>query len=80
MISSQSGIWNSVGRGYYQRDGSVRLRITLDTNIFYDAAEAMEGARDFEAIVSHARESKVELYCTPTTDFADTSASAARLS
>ena len=55
------------------------LSVTLDTNLFYDKAENREGVEAFDAIVSLARNGKVQLWCTPTTDLEDQSGAAIRI-
>ena len=45
------------------------LTVTLDTNLFYDAAHDREGCSDFWKIVDLARRSEIALFYTATTDF-----------
>lgn len=52
------------------------LSVTLDTNLFYDKAENRRGVQWFDTIVSLAKEGKVQLWCTPTTDLEDRSGAA----
>jgi len=52
------------------------LKITLDSNLFYDLAQERRGAAYVKAILDLAREGKVLLFSTPTTDFEDQSGTA----
>lgn len=45
------------------------VTVTLDTNLFYDAAHDREGCSDFWKIVDLARRSEIALFYTATTDF-----------
>ncbi len=54
-------------------------KVTLDTNLFYDKAEEREGAVDFDAIIELAKDGKVRLFSTATTDFEDQSGAATRI-
>jgi hypothetical protein len=45
------------------------LTVTLDTNLFYDAAHDRECCSDFWKIVDLARRSEIALFYTATTDF-----------
>ncbi len=54
-------------------------KVTLDTNLFYDKAEEREGAGDFDAIIELAKDGKVRLFSTATTDFEDQSGAATRI-
>ena len=55
------------------------LSVTLDTNLFYDKVEVREGVEAFDALINLARERKVQLWCTPTTDLEDQSGAAIRI-
>lgn len=52
------------------------LKISLDSNLFYDLAQGRQRAPDVEAILDFAREGKALLFSTPTTDFEDESGTA----
>ena len=45
------------------------MTVTLDTNLFIDMAELRAGAEEVEKVIEWAREGKLRLYYTCTTDF-----------
>lgn len=55
------------------------LKISLDTNIFYDKAEGRAGAEEFERVVTLARSGKIQLFSSATIDFEDQSGAASRI-
>jgi len=57
-------------------EGSAVVKLSLDTNLFYDVTESRAGATDVEALFELSRQRKVMLYSTATTDFEDQSGAA----